>query len=130
LTGNSTALKKTRRFFELSKNLTESHKTSNITEQREMIETVTSNLTVSGKNLIVAMRSPFMELANRHELTFGAPERDVPRKMSPKFVFSDINTSPIIGEPLSKDKLIQLLDLILDQVAQLSDSTTELGHDI
>ena len=130
LAGNSTALKKTRRFFELSKNLIESHKTSNITEQREMIETVTSNLTVSGKNLIVAMRSPFMELANRHELTFGAPERDVPRKMSPKFVFSDINTSPIIGEPLSKDKLKQLLDLILDQVAQLSDSTTELGHDI
>jgi DNA invertase Pin-like site-specific DNA recombinase len=130
LSGNGKILRKTRRFLELSKSLIESFEIANMPEQREMIEITTSNLMVSGKHLIVAMRSPFSELSNRFDFTFGAPQRGEPRIMSPKLVYSEINTSPILGQPLSKENLKSLLNLIFEQVAQLPDSGAELEYDI
>ena len=66
------------------------------------------------------------------------PERDTIRINTLKFaldantslVYSDINTSPIIGPPLSKEKLKQLLNLIISQVAQLPETNEESSYDI
>jgi hypothetical protein len=130
LSGNTKIVRKTRKFLELAKSLIESFAIANMAEQREMLEITTSNLVVSGKYLVIAMRSPFSELSNRFDLAFGAPQRDEPRKLGPKFVYSDINTSPILGQPLSNENLKLLLDLILEQVAQLPDNDAELEYDI
>ena len=44
-------------------------------ERRAIIESVTSNLALHGKNLEIALRSPFRELANWRKLQIGPPRR-------------------------------------------------------
>jgi DNA invertase Pin-like site-specific DNA recombinase len=118
-----------RRFLELAKDLKKSYEIGNLEEQREFMEIVTSNLQVEGRKLIISMQSPFLELSQRWFLTSGAPERAKLRKTytklacfgnyEPTLAYSDINTSPIIGKPLSKESLRCLLDLIIESVGKL-----------
>jgi site-specific DNA recombinase len=64
---------KVRKFLELGKDLIKSYETGNLQEQREFVQIATSNLVVEGKKLMISMRSPFLELSQRHHLLFGAP---------------------------------------------------------
>lgn len=124
-----------RRFFELAKDLKKSYEIGNLEEQREFIEIVTSNLQVEGRKLIISMQSPFLELSKRWFLTSGAPQQPKLRKTYTKLsysgnyestlAYSDIHTSPIIGQPLSKKQLKHLLDLVIEVVGQLPESDTE-----
>ena len=41
----------------------------------ELVKKVTSNLMVEGKKVIIAMRSPFLELSERHSVHYGARYR-------------------------------------------------------
>ena len=68
-------MEKAKKFFELAKSLTKSYETGNMEEQRELLEIVTSNLVVEGKKLVISMRLPFQELADRWFLGLGAPGR-------------------------------------------------------
>ena len=70
---NATILKQVRKFFELAKSLKNSYKMAFSEEQRELVEIVTSNLQVSGKNLTITMRTPFLELYQRHIFNSGVP---------------------------------------------------------
>jgi len=130
LEGKERLLKKARKFLERAKSLTKSFESAIADEKRELVEMVTSNLHVEGKKLMITMRSPFYEFANRYDLTFGEPERDAPRTISQEFVSSGMETPQPVRAPLSKENLKQLLDLILDQVAQLPDSNDELENDL
>ncbi len=48
---------------------------------REILKTTTSNLTASPKNLYVAWRNPFQEIAKRAGFTLGEPYRGEPRTL-------------------------------------------------
>jgi site-specific DNA recombinase len=140
-------LGKTKTFFEQAKNLTDAYQKANSSEKRKLVQKVTSNIKSDGKYVMIAMKSPFSELVNRQELICGAPGRDSSRILGGEFAkpssngikrsfnnqkrlsgltYSSIYTSPITGEPLSNDKLRQLFNLIVDQVAQLPDIPNEL----
>jgi hypothetical protein len=116
---------KARRFLEQAKSLISSYETGSFEERKELVETVTSNLAVERKKLITTMKSPFYELSERHDLCLGEPKRDGHRTRHPILAYSDINTSPIIGKPLSKDRLQLLLDEILHAVSQLPENNPE-----
>jgi DNA invertase Pin-like site-specific DNA recombinase len=131
-------LKRVRKFFELAKDLKNSYEIGIMEEQREFVQIVTSNLQVEGKNLVIAMRTPFLELCQRHFFNSGVPQRDALRIDNLKYapdaksllIYSEVNTSPIIGEPLSEEKLRSLLDLIISQVSQLPETNEESSYDI
>ena len=135
---NDSILKKVKKFFELAKNLRNSYEIGIMEEQREFVQIVTSNLQVEGRNLVISMRSPFLELYQRHFFNSGVPERDTLRinnteianMATPQIVYSEVNTSPIIGKPLSKNKLKLLLDLIINQVSQLPETNEESSYGI
>ena len=74
--GKDKLFRKVNRFLELGKNLKESYENGISEEQREFTQITTSNLVVEGKKLMISMRSPFLELAERHFLTYGAPGRN------------------------------------------------------
>lgn len=44
-----------------------------------MLKIITSNFTINQKNLMFTIKSPFAEIANRHNSLQCAPSRDVPR---------------------------------------------------
>ena len=48
-------------------------------EKRDLLRSLTSNLEVVGKNVVVKLLFPFDEVANRNKFTYSAPQRDVPR---------------------------------------------------
>ena len=63
------------RIFELAENARLSYKTALPDEKRDLLKTLTSNLLIDGKNVIVELRSPFREMENRFESMNGSPER-------------------------------------------------------
>lgn len=123
-------VKRTRKILERAKSLIKSFESAIADEKRKLVQMVTSNLHVEGKKLMVTMRSPFYEFANRYDLTSGEPEQATSRINPAKFVYSGMETSQLVYPPLSKAQLKQLLGLILEQVAQLSDSYDELENDL
>lgn len=50
-------------------------------EKRELITILTSNRTVSAKNVVIELSEPFRTVANRSKSTHGAPQRDGPRTL-------------------------------------------------
>lgn len=99
-------------------------------EKRELLKTITSNLSVEGKKLYISMRSPFHEIANRTKLQSSPLERDTPRKKDSKidnpatFIFSDPNTSAIKEAPLNSFQLKGLFETLkLVSISQVISDT-------
>jgi len=130
LLGQEKIFKRTKKFLELANSLINSLEIANLEEKRELLKITTSNLSVEGKKLIISMRSPFLELTNRSNLAKCPLERGRHRIETGVLAYSDINTSPIVGEPLSKENLRELLNLLLSVVSQLPDTNLETHHDI
>jgi hypothetical protein len=94
--------------------------TGNPDEKLELIKTATSNLSAEGKNLIVSMRSPFFELANTHDVLYGAPNRDRPRQKD--YVFDTLHIiAPPKRKPLNRAQLRRLFDMIVESISELPD---------
>jgi len=89
-------------------------------EKREILETITSNLTICGRKAMFSMVSPFRELANRDLLSFGGHDRDTNRTLPRKYIYSDINTSPIIPKPLNRQQLKDFFQFLLIKTQTLS----------
>ena len=68
--------KKAEKFLERVKSLKKSFEIQNTAFRRKLLKSVTSNLSTTGKNLMIAMKSPFHELANRAFCEFGALARN------------------------------------------------------
>jgi hypothetical protein len=62
-------------FFELTQTLPVSYETAIPEEKRDILETLTSNLWVSGKNIAITLRSPFQEVAQRELSLLGEQYR-------------------------------------------------------
>ena len=73
--GKDAILLQTQNFFELSKSVIKSYEIAIMEKKRRLIEKVTSNLEVEGKKLIISMRSPFLEMSKRWDISSGAPGR-------------------------------------------------------
>lgn len=67
------------KYVELLNSLDLSYETANPPEKRKLLSIVTSNLEASGKELAIKLKSPFLELANDHAVSFGGPHRRGPR---------------------------------------------------
>lgn len=84
-------------YLELAESLPLSYEMAIPEEKRTLVRKLTSNLTVEGKNVVVALRSPFQEIANRERVLYCGPSRDTPRTGMPN--------------------LRQLLDIIINHVS-------------
>lgn len=71
-------------FLELVETLPLSYGMATVTEKREILKTITSNLTAEGKNVVVELKSPFQEVANLNLVPTGAPVRGKPRTRTKK----------------------------------------------
>lgn len=70
---------KLRLFLELAGRAWLSYKTAPVALKREIIENVTSNRIVDGKNVLVELNLPYSELANRPKFSNGRAYRDTLR---------------------------------------------------
>jgi site-specific DNA recombinase len=66
-------------FLELAKNASLSYQLGNFYEKRDLLKSVTSNLLVDQKTVVIELRKPFEALANRQKNTDGGPYRNEPR---------------------------------------------------
>jgi DNA invertase Pin-like site-specific DNA recombinase len=114
--------RKAKYFLELSESLVNSYKMGFLEEKRRFVEIVTSNLSLEGKKLIISMQSPFFELSKRAEIASGAPNQTTSRKNEVEFVQSDMDAPIQPRQPVSKEKLKDLFEQILESVARLPDN--------
>jgi len=128
-------------YLELLKTLVLSFNSGIIEEKRKILKIITSNLSFSENQLVIAIKSPFLELANRSFFLSGGHVRPIPRtstfefaipatqgdnQHSPKEVRLVTTNTPIITEPhpplnlpslevdAFRESMQQLLQMILD----------------
>ena len=77
--GTGVGKDKLRLFLELAGNAYLSYKTAPLSLKREIIENVTSNRIVYGKNVLVKLNLPYSELAERPKFVNGRAYRDTAR---------------------------------------------------
>lgn len=88
-------------------------------EKRELLKIISLNLTIDRKRVMFSMVSPFYELANRDVLSLGARNGDTLQTLSPKIIYSDKNTSPIIPKPLNRKQLKAFFNFLLETATSL-----------
>jgi hypothetical protein len=118
-------LMKARKFLELTKDLINCYEKGFLEEKRELIEIVTSNLATQGKNLMITIKSPFYELSQRYFFLKCPPNQGTYRTDDTKLVYSDKNTSPILGKSLSESELKLIFDEILKHIGTLTGLNSE-----
>ena len=107
--------KKLEKFLELAKSLKKIYHLANSEEKREIVENVTSNLSVKGKKLYFTMVSPYLELANRGDLLLCAPNPDTKRIKPLKIFHIDNNVTMLKQKPLKKKELEKLVDILIEK---------------
>ncbi len=93
----SLIFKKAENFLELIKSLNTCYSQALGEEKRKILEFVTSNLSISGKSVVVSMGSPFSEISNQGNFSSCALNRSTPRTCTPEIVNND-NVSKVSGE--------------------------------
>jgi site-specific DNA recombinase len=78
---NRPLLERLGKFLELAGDVYLLYKTSLPEEKRDLLKIVTSNRTVTGKNVAAALKTPFADVANRYVFSNGSPYRDRPRTL-------------------------------------------------
>jgi len=71
-------------YLELVDALPLSYGLATLLEKRELLKTLTSNLSAEGKNVVVELKSPFREIAELDLVPTGAPVRGIPRTRAMK----------------------------------------------
>ena len=69
-------MKQLQEFFELLGALSNQYKIASSDEKRDLFQSITSNLTVSQKNVYVELKIPFKTVAKRPKVDYGGPQRD------------------------------------------------------
>lgn len=125
---NVSILERVRKIFEQLSDLKNSYKIGIWEEQRELVETLTSNLKFSGKEPMFTIRSPFSKVLNSVIFQLGDPNQGTLREIETKSnntstsapleeghkCVININTLPDSREPLSPEALKVLIRDILD----------------
>ncbi len=79
--GNDAALQNIERTVELAKDVSLLYKQANLERKRELLRSLLSNLTVTGKNVDVELTIPFRVIANREKTSYGSPYRGTCRTL-------------------------------------------------
>jgi DNA invertase Pin-like site-specific DNA recombinase len=69
------------KFLELAGDAYLLYKTSLPDEKGDLVKIITSNRSVTDKNIAVALTDPFLDVANRNIFSYGSPYRDRPRTL-------------------------------------------------
>jgi site-specific DNA recombinase len=85
--GEQTLVDSLLQYLGLLESLPLSYELANRLEKRKIVKTVTSDLRASGKNLDVALKSPFQEIANLAFVPTGGPLRGEPRTFRANIIF-------------------------------------------
>jgi site-specific DNA recombinase len=80
-TGHDIAFEEIERTVELAKDASLLYKQANPERKRELLRSLLSNLTVSGKNVDVELAIPFRVIANREKPSYGSPYRGTCRTL-------------------------------------------------
>lgn len=91
-----------KQYLEQANSLIKSFNSELMQDKLDLLENVTSNLSVQGKKLTMTMKSPFYELTNREGVLKCYLSTAIPRKMDNKIVCSDTITP---HKPLSKEEM-------------------------
>lgn len=124
-TNTTSVLSMVKNFLELAKSLEKSYKNGSVEEKRSFLQITTSNLELKRKNVGITMRSPFLELKNRHLIFYGGLNRDMLRKENSKCDVSDISIPPVKQKPLTKRQLKMLFDYLIE-FFKVADEESEL----
>ncbi|HZV69844.1 MAG TPA: recombinase family protein [Saprospiraceae bacterium] len=100
--------KKASKFLELVKSSKKSYLNGINEEKRKIIKSVTSNFAIQGRKLMITMKSPFYEIANRIDFLSGALDRNTPRTCTPE------NASTAINGDNSENQKIFVANLAID----------------
>jgi site-specific DNA recombinase len=84
--------------LELANSAASCYKSALPEQKRELLKTVTSNREVEVKIVIIELRSPFRELAERATVTSGSQERDVIRDPKSSWICKNDNTKAQIAQ--------------------------------
>ncbi len=104
LSANDLSVHRALRNLELGNTALSGYKSGIPAEQREIIESVTSNFTLHGKNIVIALRSPFRGLANWRESQIGAPHRDTAQERAAQILDIALRDAKVSGSaPVSQD---------------------------
>lgn len=83
--------RKAKNFLEQIKSVEKSYQTGIKEEKRKIIKTITSNLTIEGRKLMITMKSPFNELVTDSNFLSCVLERNTPRKCTAQIATVAIN---------------------------------------
>lgn len=109
-----TFLEKIEEYLEHAKNPILSYDKGILSQKREMLKIITSNLYLEGKNIVFTMLSPFYELANRQIFALGGDDRDRPRTNIDNSICLNLNSIPVKPQPLDKAGCERFINYIID----------------
>lgn len=107
--GDRSILERLEKFLELLKTAQQSYLAGNADHKRIMLQEVTSNRLVSGKNVAVELFPPFDLIANREKSDWCCPSRNKPRTFSEK--------TSVLGQ--------KLIEAIVSEIDVESDTYTD-----
>ena len=77
--GNWDGVEELQKFLELAKHASDLYKSAIVSEKRDLVKKLTSNLTVTTENIVVEPLPAVQELMKRPKVTSGGPKRGIPR---------------------------------------------------
>lgn len=116
LTKKQEAVAQAKQFFELAKSLKTNYETAENKTKLDLLETITSNLSVFGKKLEITMFSPFQEMFFKQSFLFGSPILADPRKDDTRIAI----TEESLAEPAREyapDELRAFIDYVFTYYA-------------
>ncbi|MBK8484752.1 MAG: hypothetical protein IPL31_10530 [Saprospiraceae bacterium] len=105
--------KKAEIFLELIKSLKKSYENGIFEERRKIIKIVTSNLTIQGKKLMITMKLPFNDIANRSNFSSCGHDRNRLRICMAEITNTVYYTPVPVDNQELRERMKELLDLIL-----------------
>lgn len=105
--------KKAEIFLELLKSLSKSYLNGIFEEKRKIIKIITSNLTVQGKKLIITMKLPFQDIANRCSVSSCGHVRNSSRICTAEIANPETSTVVPVDNEEFRARMKDLFELIL-----------------
>jgi DNA invertase Pin-like site-specific DNA recombinase len=118
------------KLLELCYELLKFYDSAILEEKREMLKNMTSNFIVRGKNVDISIAFPYLEVANRHNISSSTLKRDTQRTMTSQIIHTDKNISEVTPKPLNKKQAEQFIDNLLANIETLNILNLEINHAI
>ena len=121
---------KMQNFLELANSLEKTYELGSLSEKRELLKIVTSNLQVKAQKLLISTQSPFDILLNRDIKLSCGDTKPTPRTFSQNIAYQHEMTSPIKPKPLNDKQCVKFYSSILENTHNLPDLNLSTYHEI